>query len=177
MKRNKNLIIILIAGLIVFLSLCGAVIAYMFRQTEYNDNQFTPAEVSCDVLESFDGEKKTSIQVKNTGNIDAYLRVRLVSYWVDADGNVVAKPSSLPSFVPNNGWVKGSYDTYYFATPVAPNASTVSLLTDAITLRQEDGCMQVIEVFAEALQSKPTNAVTSAWGVSLDASGAINTAP
>lgn len=178
MKKHPIYIVILIASLVVALTLCGTVLAYMFRQTEYKDNEFVPANVSCKVVEAFDGVEKTSIQVQNTGNIDAYLRVRLVSYWVDADGNIVAKPSSMPEINMVTGWIKGTNNTYYYTQPVSPTAQTGSLLSSPIILeKDENGYMQVIEVFSEAIQSRPNNAVINSWKVSMDANGNITAAP
>ena len=78
----------------------GTALGLMFRKTAPVENQFMPAEVSCAVAEEFDAATgaKSSIAVQNTGNIPAYLRVRLVSYWVDAAGNRVGKPSEMPAF-------------------------------------------------------------------------------
>lgn len=178
MKKRRIILSILVASLVVSLLICGTVLAYMFRQTEYKDNEFVPANVSCKVVEAFDGVEKTSIQVQNTGNIDAYLRVRLVSYWVDADGNIVAKPSSMPEINMATGWIKGTNNTYYYTKPVSPAAQTGSLLSSPIILEEdENGYMQVIEVFAEAIQSKPYNAVINSWKVSMDANGNISAAP
>lgn len=178
MNKHRILLVLLVASLSVLLILCGTVLAYMFRQTEYKDNEFVPANVSCKVVEAFDGVEKTSIQVQNTGNIDAYLRVRLVSYWVDADGNIVAKPSSMPEINMATGWIKGTNNTYYYTKPVSPAAQTGSLLSSPIILEEdENGYMQVIEVFAEAIQSKPYNAVINSWKVSMDANGNISAAP
>lgn len=178
MNKHRILLVLLVASLSVLLILCGTALAYMFRQTEYKDNEFVPANVSCKVVEAFDGVEKTSIQVQNTGNIDAYLRVRLVSYWVDADGNIVAKPSSMPEINMATGWIKGTNNTYYYTKPVSPAAQTGSLLSSPIILEEdENGYMQVIEVFAEAIQSKPYNAVINSWKVSMDANGNISAAP
>ena len=180
MKKQKILPIILITTLAVSLVLCGTVIAYMFRQTEYKNNEFTPANVSCEVLETVTNNEKTSIQIKNTGNIDAYLRVRLVSYWVDAEGNIVVKPSPELSVALAEGWITGSNNTYYYKSPVTPGMATPNLLKDgaSISLEQdENGYLQVIEVFAEAIQSKPEKAVTNAWKVTIDSNGNITAAP
>ena len=178
MKKHRILPVLLIASLAISLLLCGTVLAYMFKQTEYKDNEFTPANVSCKVVEKFDGTQKTSIQVQNTGNIYAYLRVRLVSYWVDADGNIVAKPSAMPEINMAAGWIKGANNTYYHTKPVSPAAYTGSLLSSPINLeKDENGYLQVIEVFAEAIQSKPYNAVINSWKVSMDANGNISAAP
>ena len=178
MKTSRKFLVFLTVVLSIIFVLCGTVIAYMFRQTEYKNNKFVPANVSCQVVEAFDGVEKTSIQVQNTGNIDAYLRVRLVSYWVDADGNIVAKPSSMPEINMATGWIKGTNNTYYYTKPVSPAAQTGSLLSSPIILEEdENGSMQVIEVFAEAIQSKPYNAVINSWKVSMDANGNISAAP
>lgn len=177
MNRRRLLIIILVAFFSVSLILCGKVIAYMFQQTQYEENLFTIAEVSCEVKEEFDGVNKTSIQIQNTGNIDAYLRVKLVSYWVDANGNIVAKPSSMPEVKMAVDWVPGSNNTYYYCAPVKAGEFTGELLGPSIELEKDGDYLQVIEVFAEAIQSAPSGAVTSAWSVTLDADGYIAAAP
>lgn len=174
MRKNKRLITIVTALVLLGLVLCGTVISYMFHISEQKDNLFTPAEVSCEVLESFNGEEKSSIAIENTSNIAAYLRLRLVSYWVDDGGNIVAKPSQMPSFTIANGWMAGSNNIYYYISPIKPEDKTPNLLADGqkIVLKQEDGYSQVVEVFAEAIQSKPTMAVES-WPVTLDSNGII----
>ena len=176
MNKRRLTAYLLVATILVSVLLCGTVLAYMFRQTEEKNNEFTPAKVTCKVDEAFDGETKSRIQVQNTGNIDAYLRVRLVSYWVDADGNIVAKPSVMPQFQMAAGWLKGSNDTYYYQEPVSPNAPTGNLLSSPIALEQdtENGYVQVVQVFAEAIQSEPTKAATNSWHVTIDPNGNIS---
>lgn len=185
MKNRKKYSLILIAFLLALFIVCGTVLAYMFKQSEYKDNQFNPAEVSCEVHEVTDSNipsrvtEKSSIKLKNTGNIDAYLRVRFVSYWVqtasDGSTKIASKPSVMPEFEIADGWIKGSNDTYYYQKPVAPGKLTYELLASesVIHLTEEDGYLQVVEVFAEAIQSKPEKAVTNRWNVELDVNGNI----
>ncbi|MBO5914125.1 MAG: hypothetical protein J6Q72_02155 [Clostridia bacterium] len=174
MNKRRISRVLLIASFAVILILCGTVLAYMFRQTEPIDNEFTPAHVSCKVVEEFDGVQKTSIKIQNTGNIESYLRVRLVSYWVDADGNIAPKPSKMPEIALASGWIKGENNTYYYQQPVAPNTLTETLLSAPIILeKDENGYMQVLDVFAEAIQSKPHSAVTDSWDVAIDSNGNI----
>ena len=179
MRRLKTRYLLILLVLVVAVVTCGTVYAYMFKQTENVSNQFVPAEVTCEVHETLESgaTEKSAITVTNTGDIDAYLRVRLVSYWVQSDGSgdyeIVAKASEMPTFTLGAGWIAGSDDTYYYTTPVEAGNNTTDLLESNLVLTEEDGYLQVVEVFAEAIQSKPDNSVTESWGVTLDANGTI----
>lgn len=173
MTRRRTWPVVWILSIVGVVALCGTAFAYMFSQTAYENNRFVPATVSCRVDEVFDGDEKTGITVQNTGDIEAYLRVRFVSYWVDAAGEVVAKPAAMPSLSLADGWIRGANDTCYFCEPVAPNAYTAELLAAPLVLTAEDGCRQVVEVFAEAIQSRPAGAVSDSWRVTVDANGTI----
>ncbi len=138
--------------------------------------------VDCEVQEKIDSPltKKESIIVEDTVNIDAYLRVRFVSYWVrvnDATGGkeIVSKPSEMPEFEISEKWILGKNNTYYYKTPVSPKDFTEELLAPGavIQLAEEDGYRQVIEVFAEAIQSKPSSYVENSWNVIVDKDGNI----
>lgn len=172
MKYRKILVVFLV--FMTLLGSIGSVGAYMRKQTAVVSNVLVPAEVSCEVVETFSDNTKTEIFIKNTGDIEAYLRLHVVTYWVDANGDILFKePKSLNINYNDNYWLKSeSGDTYYYMFPVQPGdtknitnnllASSITLITDA------DGNKQVVEVFAEAIQSEPTKAVTSAWNVTLD---------
>ena len=167
--KTRTLLLLLLLVLVV--SLCGTVLAYMYQHTGQEEYQFRPATVKCFVQETVSGGSKTSIQIRNDGTIDAFLRLRLVSYWVNPSGEVIAKPAPLPAFAYDSyNWVQGSNDTYYYKNPVSPNNLTSNLLSEdaSIALAVDgDGNKQVIEVFAEAIQSAPETAVTSSWGVTI----------
>ena len=178
MKKNKIGRVILLVFVSIVIVVSGAVGAYMFRQTLVKDNTFVPAKVSCEISERFDGTTKNSIIVKNTSNIDVYIRVRLVSYWVQINAQgveeIVAKPSEMPTFTPGNGWIKGSQDTYYYTQPVGPGDNAAELLGSGMILSQsEEGYRQVIDVFAEAIQSEPEDAVEN-WNVTVSNRQIVN---
>ena len=173
--RKPGKIFFLVAATILLATLTTTVVAYMFRTTEEKNNQFSPAKVSCEVHEQINSPltEKTGVTVKNTGNIDAYLRVRFVSYWIDAESKVANKSSEMPTFEITEDWIAGADNTYYYKMPVSPGMKTGELLASEIVLSEEDGYKQVIDVFAEAIQSKPDGAVQGSWGVTLDANGNI----
>lgn len=178
MKKRITKDGIILILLIIAILICGAVSAFMFKQTDEITNKFDKAIVACEVQETFENNVKSSIQVKNTGNIDAYLRIRLASHWEDSAGNIVAKASSIPSVTLADDWVVGSNNTYYYKKSVAPGELTGELLNGSITLsKSEDGYYQVVEVFAEAIQAEPKKSVEESWSVTLDTDGNITSAP
>ena len=61
--------------------------------------------MSCTVTEDFDGTTKKNVNVTNTGDIDAYLRVKLVTYRVNDDGQHIGGTAAIPAFTPGDGWV------------------------------------------------------------------------
>lgn len=175
MKR-KTLIRIVIVLSVVLVLLCGIAVALMFRQTSLVTNEFETAIVDCSVHEKTDtgsvmAGAKSSITVENTGNIPAYIRVRFVSYWVDTEGHAVGKASEMPSIPYDaNAWFEQN-GIYYCKTPVAVGALAPELLqagkTIVLRVDTETGYRQVLEVFADAIQSKPDKAVTSSWEVDI----------
>ena len=175
MKR-KTLIRIVIVLSVVLVLLCGTAVALMFRQTSLVTNEFETAMVDCRVHEQTNtgsemASAKSSIRVENTGNIPAYIRVRFVSYWVDSEGHIVGKASEMPVIsYDETTWFEQD-GIYYCRTPIAVGGYTPELLQSGktIVLRAdaETGYRQVLEVFADAIQSEPNEAVTQSWNVEI----------
>lgn len=167
MNRSLVLVVSLLALLLV---VAGGTLAWLTAQDSVS-NTFTPAHVSCEVTESFDGTVKSKVNVKNTSDIVAFIRVKLVTYRVNKDNQRIGGTAEI-DFTPGTGWVKYG-DFYYYTLPVAPNATPETALigTPGIELEDSyndaDGGKQVIEVMAEAIQSQPERAVGQAWGVTI----------
>jgi hypothetical protein len=175
-----------IVSTIVALILVGATLALLFSVGNTVENKFKPGSVDVEVNESIKGNTKESITLKNTGNSPAFLRVAITSHYTGTytiGGNstteIIGSMPATVSFDLNEsaGWVKyGNY--YYYTKPVASQASTANLIQSGsgITLshfvesskRQGQDVQvtykQVVEVFAEAIQSAPVDAVKAAWG-------------
>lgn len=143
--------------------LISTTFAYLFATTSEKRNVFVPGVVDCDVVEEFDGTNKTSIKIQNTGNTSAYIRVNLISYYQNADGEVIAKTAYVPEFTLADGWVHGSDGYYYYRYPIAPDALTDEMLGSSIVVTKDDNNSQVIEVMAEAIQADPHDAVIDSW--------------
>lgn len=172
-KRKSSKAGILILSLILLITtVVGGTLAYLITKTDSIKNTFNPSSVESEITEEFDGTYKRNVNVKNTGDIDAYVRVKLVTYRVKGDNQHIGGTAEIPAFIPGDGWVKnGGY--YYYTKPVAPGEKPAANLIDEIALvsyDDADGGKQVIEVMAEAIQANGvdadgTKAVVKAWGV------------
>ena len=168
--------IILVAGLAI-----AGTTAWLTNKTNSVTNSFTPGKVTTTVTENFDGTTKSDIHVKNTGNVDAYVRASVVMNWVDKDGNVVADDTQfhdLSQLTLGTNWVLGKDGYYYYTQRVAPYKEgntdgvglTGALFTDSITEpKNTNGNHLQVTILAEGIQadgvdSNGNAAVVVAWG-------------
>ena len=170
-RRSKKTGMLFLSLLLVIGMVVGSTVAWLSTKSAPITNTFLPSHVSCSVTEEFNGTTKSNVNVINTGDIDAYIRVKLVTYRVNDKEQHIGGTAEIPDFKPGAGWVKNG-DYYYYTKPVAPDEQPETSLIDSITLTgsyddadDADGGKQVIEVMAEAIQSTPAKAVTEAWGV------------
>lgn len=166
-SRRGRATAMLLATVMLFALAVGGTIAWLIDKDRPLVNTFDPSKVTCEVQEKFDGKVKSDVNVKNTGDIDAFIRVKLVTYRTNDAGQHIGGTASLPAFTLGTGWVKYG-DYYYYTKPVAPNQKPETNLTDSMTLigsyLDTDGGKQAVDVMAEAIQSVPEDAVKAAWG-------------
>lgn len=168
MKRSLVLVVSLLALLLV---VAGGTLAWLTAQDSVS-NTFTPAHVTCDVVEEFDGTTKSNVTIKNTSDIPVYIRASIVVTWKDSFGNVygqkpVAGKDYTMTMASDSKWVPNG-DYYYFTSPVAVGATTGTLISSCTV---NDGAAipkdyaLSVEIIAEAIQSQPDRAVKEAWNV------------
>lgn len=187
--RKKTNRILLCAAALTLAAATGITVAFMFRRATA-ENQFVPAQVSCTVHEKLDGveytdglhsgTRKTDITVENTSNIAVFIRLRVVSNWVNAAGEIIGISSKMPELSLMDNWIKGSDDAYYYLLPVEAGASTTPLCApiylEESTDRDGSAVYQNVELFAEVIQASPQKAATAGWGVTVS-EGKITSAP
>lgn len=167
--RTGRLTTMVIATVLLLALAIGGTLAWLSTKDDPIQNKFLPTKVTCEVTEKFNGTtgEKTKVNVKNTGTIDAFIRVKLVTYRTNDQDQHIGGTASLPAFTLGTGWVKYG-DYYYYTKPVAPNQKPETNLTDSMTLigsyLDTDGGKQAVDVMAEAIQSVPEDAVKAAWG-------------
>lgn len=168
-RGTKRLSTLLLSVILVVTIAVGGTVAYLVTQDKPITNTFTPSHVNCRVEEKFDGTTKKNVNVTNTGDTEAYIRVKLVTYRVNGANQHIGGTATIPPFDPGTHWVKHNDGYYYYTLPVKPNEQPTSDLISSITLKDSytdaDGGKQVIEVMAEAIQSAPAEAIGQSWGV------------
>lgn len=158
---------------VLLMGFVGSSLAWLMDSTTEVENKFIPGDVTPGVTEDFDGSVKSDVQIKNTGNVDAYIRAKLVFTWQNEAGEVLGVAPTdrdYAIFWEMEGWKKGSDGYYYYTTPVAPEGSTGVLATDIkqIASSPAEGYTLHVEVLAESIQAEPSGengAAHKAWGV------------
>lgn len=161
---------ILLAAVIVLLAgAVGGTWAFLVAQSEPVQNNFTYAHVRCTIDEKFENGVKSDVKIKNTGDIPAYIRARIVVTWKDANGNVSAVPVKNTDYTiafNEKDWTQqGGY--WYCKTVVNPDDFTPELITECkktANANAPKGYDLSVEILADAIQSEPASAVTEAWG-------------
>ncbi len=174
--KMKKIHVLLVSLAMVLLFSVGGTIAFLIASTDPLENEFAGSNVACEVKEA-DG----AYQVKNTGDIHAYIRVAIVATWQDADGNIYYQAPKVQIAGPEAFAKHGDY--YYCTSPVVPEGTVGSIhVTQAEGETAPAGYTLKVEVLAQAIQAdgqdkdgkKP---VTLAWGVEVNADGTLNINP
>ena len=180
--RMNRATVLLMAILMLIGVAAGSTVAYLIDKTSDVKNTFEYGKVSCNIEEKFENNKKENVQVRNTGNVDAYIRAAVVVNWLDGNDNIVASvPAGYECNLTvntdsNSKWVEyGGY--YYYTLPVAPDDLTAgSLLTCTVKYPENPEYTLSVEILATAVQSVPEEAVQAAWGAdfTINADGSLN---
>ena len=179
MKTKKP--VALVALLLLLCCTVAGTLAYLVTNTNSVTNTFTPAKVETEVTESFEDKDgtltKSNVQIKNNGNIDAYIRVAVVANWIDEDGNVYGgetpvEGTNYTKLDPKNGWFQASDGYFYYPKAVAAQGETPVLFSTITQSGAPKGCHLQLTILADGIQSEPTSTVASVWtAIQVDTNG------
>lgn len=177
--RLKAILVIVSAFLTLGLGV-GGTVAYLTDRTDVANNVFTPAKLETQVIYS-----GSSATVRNTGEIEAYLRVVVVVHWAKLDENGHAT-SNVHASSPKEGvdyalslasaqeWVRGSDGYWYCKAPVAAGTDAPLLIESVSRLTEApDGYGLMVGLISSAIQSQPAEVVENSWGVTVNADGTV----
>ncbi|MBQ3179965.1 MAG: hypothetical protein IJB55_01235 [Firmicutes bacterium] len=174
--QHKSIALLVSLALLLTISIAGTM-AYLVDKSEPVQNTFQPVSVPPEVIEEFENNIKTNVQIRNNGNIPAYIRAQIVVNWVsvDADGKVTGiyggavpeEDSDYTMTINTTDWTKGSDGFYYHETPVKANDNS-SVLISSASLEDgtipPDGYQLSVEILAQSIQAEPADAVAETWG-------------
>ncbi len=175
-KDKKIKLAVIFSALAAAVCIIGITVALILTLTENITNTFTPAEVTCQVVEQFENGIKSDVDILNTGNTEAYIRAKVLVTWKNTDGEVYWKAPEQAKdydmvFGEDPDWLYDAQnDTYYYALAVAPEKATGTLIKSVMlretSVKPENYDLSV-EIIADAIQSTPAEAVQTAWNVTV----------
>ena len=181
MKNKKKMLVLLTALIVVLCAAVGGTVAYLATSTGSVTNTFTPTSVSTDIVEEFEDNVKNNVKVKNTNEVDVYIRAAVVITWQNGEGTVLgqAPVAGLDYAITwtMDQWIGPKNDGYYYYTKsVSKGNATGVLFTDCKPLKAApvDGYTLHVEIISEAIQAEPTSAVEGAWDVTVASNGTIS---
>lgn len=164
--NNKRSLIWLLSVVMILVLGAGATLAYIHMSTQNVTNTFEPTNVSCDVEEEFADNVKRNVKIKNTSNIEAFIRSEIIVTWKNEAGEIYGKlPVKNIDYIMNlnlaeedeEGWKAGKDGFYYFTLAKAPGAATDNLI-DSCYLKEgasaPDGYYLSVEIIASAIQAE-----------------------
>ena len=174
----KKLILIIAIAFVLMGTAVGTTLAYIFDRTPSVENTFEPVYVSCAVEEQSDGVTKSEVKVRNTGDINVFIRATFVAMWTATDGSVLSvAPVSGTDYTVELGssrWVLGYDGFYYYTSQVIAGSATENLIESISVIgTAPEGYTLSVHVAATAIQAEPLNVVADTWGVSVRSDGTI----
>lgn len=174
-KTRVMIIVCLVLTLLVFI---GMTVAYLMQDSKL-ENQFVVASVENEIQESFENNVKENVFIKNKGDIDVYIRLKVMPYFVDQNKNILSKSPIKDTdytikypdkFTANWFELNGFY--YYRNKLCAGNDSEV--LFDEVKSINTDSGKFVFDIISESIQAYPEKAVSEAWsGIGVDENGKL----
>ncbi len=174
----------LISFMTVILAISSVTLAYLSQTTDSLENRFVPGKVDQTIHESFDGTTKEHVSIKNTGNVEVYVRVVLAANWLscpDTEGSAVISSCSVAGPAPlvqielneTSSWFLASDGFYYYKALLLPGQTTSDLL-ESFTPPTQRGYHYALDVVSSTIQGDQADLVSSKWiHVSVDGEGRL----
>lgn len=186
MKKTRIWVAVLVA--VVLTAVIGSTLALLIDKPPQAVNTLEVGRVTCQVNEQFNQNVKQNVSIKNTSNISAYIRVKLIPIWRNTDGTGTGIPVAAPTFSSGDAsysvtWASGYNSNWFYKNgyfyckqPIAAGANTPNLVgsfAPAAGLGQPYAGKQLeLQVICSAIQAGGTDAV-NVWGVTRAADGSL----
>ncbi len=174
--KLKKSAVLLTSLVLVMTAVAGGTLAFLLDTADPVVNTFEPSEVPIEVHEDIKNGYKENVQIKNTGNVDAYIRAKVLVNWIDSEGNIVpsvpqeyTRTENTEMFAKNTGWVYYDEDGfYYYIRKVGSNESTDILIGECKMFydgTDEPQYRLQVDIIAQSIQAEPSSVVETEWGI------------
>ncbi len=171
MKKKS---IVLVALILIFTMSAGGSLAWLVSHGGAVTNSFTHAYVATEIDETLNMTSKTKVRVKNTGDIDAYIRATYVVNWVNAEGQINASaPVAGKDYtvtLNKEDWEQGADGYWYCKTRVGAGDYTPELIKSIspADTTPPAGCTFQVTILADGIQAdgrtlSGTKAAVDVW--------------
>lgn len=196
MKKHRNKYTALLVCLLLTVAIAvSGTIAYLFTSTDPVVNTFVPVTPGIEIPEYMHETIKENATIQNTGDVDSYLRAKIVVTWQNDKGEVYHEAPELNihyTMQIGANWVRnGKY--YYYTKVTAPGqpavikdangeikygegidaADMLIVKAEVISQAPVDGYTLHIEILGQAIQADPKEAVMEAWGINITSEGYV----
>ncbi len=184
-KKRMSRLFLLLASLVLLVNVSiFTTMAFLTTSTGNVENTFIAKEVPNEVVEEFDHNVKKNVKIRNTGDVDAYIRAAVVFTWVDKDGNVSGvKPVEVTDYTITwtmKDWVLGKDGYYYYTQKVVPKGVTGELFTECKPVAEKvpAGYHLSVEIMGQSIQADGKNSngtapVADKWPVTVNTDGSL----
>lgn len=145
--------------------------AWLVERTTTLENSLLVGKVDNEIIEEFDQQVKKNVTVKNTGNITAFIRVKVIPSWLEPETGVTlglpAEGTYSLSFNETDWFESAGY--WYHRQPVASQGETSVLIYEgqpqANLATAYEGKQFKLEIMTQSVQSEPLEGVIELWGM------------
>lgn len=179
-KKNQNASLLVLCFLWLATMVIGGTVAYLFTPASTVINTFSVPSGGSTIEEKLEENVKKEVVIQNTGDIDVYIRAKVIFTWKNMDGEV--HPTAV---IHPEDEIKGDYEIkwndtkwqqidgfYYYNGVIEANGKTDYLFTDCTSIKSgpEEGYTLHVEILTQTIQDTPDTAVSEAWGMSYSGS-------
>lgn len=184
-NRTRKMSIFVLCFLWLAIIAVGGTVAYIFTATQQVVNTFAVPSDGSSVVEEIDGNVKEQVVIANTGNVDSYIRAKVIFTWQNAAGVVhptKVKESDYEITLNLHAETAGAWSVingmYYYNGVVKANDNNDSTIVDQTSPLYtnckpkaegpEEGYTLHVEILSQSIQSEPIAAVQEAWNMTYD---------
>ena len=158
--KKKAFLVLASVALLLTIAV-SSTLAFLTDRTDSVVNIFSPTEVDVTVTDKVANGTKQDVVITNTGNIEAYIRAKVVANW-QLNGKIVGDWTDDITYNTDK-WDKYG-DFYYYKDRVAPGKPTPVALFNSYKPTQTPpvaGAQLVMDIIVQAVQADGTGATNA----------------